>query len=173
MNEAYRLQQINRLNKLPVNQYAQMFLKKAGVVPHPYGLYLLQLVEWGLRNGVVSVIPVYPIYMPPVGARPKPEDHDAQNRRDFLEIVERLYWLKRPEKLMDLLLKNGPTNFPEDEPWVDPEELARKKSPEAAAQYLVENLQGGVGSERATGRAEGLKVEAAEPPRVEEFGRHL
>lgn len=133
--------ELNRLNKLPVNQYAKVLLKKAGVDPQPDALYLLQLVEWGLKKGAVSVAPVYPQWFPPVGAKPNWEDQEDQKRRDFLEIVVRLYDLKHPQKLMDLLLKNGPSDFPEEEPWVDPKVLARKRSPEEAAQYLAENLQ--------------------------------
>ncbi|MGQ9824191.1 MAG: hypothetical protein ACUVSK_04225 [Desulfotomaculales bacterium] len=116
----------------------KVILKKAGVDPQPDALYLLQLVEWGLRNGVVSVVPFNPVRTGWEGPRPDPEEQD---RRDFLELVERLYGLKRPERLMDLLLKNGPTNFPEDEPWVNPKVLAKLKSPEDAAQYLAESLQ--------------------------------
>lgn len=68
--------------------------------------------------------------------RPKVNEED-EYRRDWLEFVENLHWKVNPEKLMNFLLKNGPS---EEEPWVNPKELAKKKSPEDAAQYLVENL---------------------------------
>ncbi|KUK53537.1 MAG: hypothetical protein XD78_1112 [Desulfotomaculum sp. 46_296] len=66
---------------------------------------------------------------------------DEQARLDFLELVRRLMYGNHQERLINLLLKNGPTNFPEDEPWVNPKVLVKLKSPEDAAQYLAENLQ--------------------------------
>ena len=51
MIDRKHLQEVERLNQLPISQEALKRLKEAKVQTYPEYLYLLQLASWGLGNG--------------------------------------------------------------------------------------------------------------------------
>ncbi|MCL6559447.1 MAG: hypothetical protein K6U74_11745 [Firmicutes bacterium] len=119
------LNQVDSLNKQPINQLAKMYLKKAGMKPDPDMLHLYQLVEWGLSRGKVEV-------------------RDLSNPNagpDLLEAARRLMYLDDSEKALNLLVKEGPDKGNPKSAWVDPVLLMKQKSPEEAARYLAECLK--------------------------------
>jgi hypothetical protein len=118
-------EKLDELNRHPVNQLAKKFLLKAGVRPDLSLLHAYQLMHWALSEGKVR----------PEGPANK---YAAE---DLLSMVERLMLLNNQEKAQKFLLNWKPD--PENPaPWVDPEDLAQEKSPEDAAAYLLEKLQG-------------------------------
>ena len=51
MIDRKHLQEVERLNKLPISQEALKRLREAKAETYPERLYLLQLANWGLENG--------------------------------------------------------------------------------------------------------------------------
>ena len=108
INEA---QQIDQLNRLPLNLEAEAWLRKAGETPDPDFLYLLLLLQWGLGKK-----------LPPLSA-------DAQN------ILEMLLYRDDQEDVYRFLLTSPGLPWPQ-EALLHPGSLARCPSPEEAARLV-------------------------------------
>ena len=116
------LKQVERLNKMPINQYASQLLKKAKQHPEPDTLHLYQLITWGLENNQVEI-------------RDITEPYAAAN---LMEAAEQAQVILSPQKQMDLLTKMGPV--PEAS-WAEISVLLTMKTAKEAAQYLAEQLR--------------------------------
>lgn len=114
-------QQITELNRMPLNQYACILLKKAKQCPGSDSLHLYQLITWGLENNHVEIRDITEPYA----------------TADLLEAIGQVELLLSPRKQMDLLTKMGPSDY---ESWVEPTMLL-KMEPAEAAQYLAECLR--------------------------------
>ena len=129
--------QIDKVNKMPVNQIAKHLLKRAEQKPDPDLIYLYQLIEWGLDSGKVEV------------NDPENKDHGTS---DLLEMAKNLAYPKNPQKAMDFLMKEGPDEGDPAATWVDVRELAKQKTPLEAAEYLAERLLSAVQEKRPSNK---------------------
>ena len=106
-------------NALPINQAAKRLLEQAGERPDPGGLYLVQLIQWGLEVQEVR----------------------SSLRDRIYEVAERLEALK-PEQAMKFLLE--PADGDPDERAMFPADL-EGLSPEDAAAEVIELLHSQAG----------------------------
>jgi len=106
--------EVERLNSLPLSQEALKRLKEAKVEYYPESLYLLQLVRWGLENGL--------------------ELHGA--KRPMLESVLLNLRERDPQTAFDYLTLNQEEEEEIQAIW--PEDL--EGGPEDAALVLIEQI---------------------------------
>ncbi len=126
MNLLKTYEQIDKLNKMPINQVAKRYLLMTDQKPDPDGgLYIYQLMEWALANGIL-------------------EFHDPTGRRTssgMLEFIQSIMGIGgNPQRAMDFLTKEGPDEGDPTATWVDPREFLKMGTPEDAASYLIDCL---------------------------------
>jgi hypothetical protein len=115
------MNEIDRLNRLPVSLHAQALMKQAGHKPDPSLPYLLQLLSWAIHTGRVE------IHVHEPG-----NPHSEFNYADFLDFA--LY--RKPERIMHVLLEEGPDEGAPDTKWVDAGAFLAMETLEDAASYL-------------------------------------
>ena len=108
------------MNKNPINLRAKFLLQQVKQTPDPSMLYLLQLAMWALATGEVKVDWVQ-------------NKNAAGELRDLLDQMLGM----NPEKIMDLLTKQGPDEWT---PWITLPEMTQLRTAAETAQYLMERM---------------------------------
>lgn len=106
-------QEFLKLENNPLNQEAKRLLKKAGVEVDPSYLAVFQLMEWGLQQGI----------------RIRGDDPD------YLDFLERLTYEEDTAGALDYLTRDRDGTLQLEEG-----DLKRFEDPEAAAEFLLEEL---------------------------------
>jgi hypothetical protein len=108
-----------------LNQAALQLLRKAGLSPSPYeGLYVLQLAQWGLEQGL-----------------------QAPGQSSNLELAIGQLRGQPPDLVMEWLVNNPEGGKPEEQQANLNQFLRNAESPESAALYLLEEISSHLSSQ--------------------------
>lgn len=108
-------EQLEALNKLPLNLHAKALLKKAGQAPDPSRLYLFHLAEWGLDQ-------------------PEPLVENPGQLRDLLGNLQ----ARQPRQQQEFLLAADPA-LPKEHDRLE-KDLPKMQEPLRAAELLLQVL---------------------------------
>jgi len=118
-----RQKELSKVNQHPLNQEALRWLRLTDQEPSPMGMYLLQLILWGLDEGKIKF------------------QHQAHGAA-FREQVEAFLYRAEPADALAYLL--GPRK---EEPLIDVYQLQMGRVPEDAAGWLIDALNSALESD--------------------------